>query len=251
MPSDSKPADKGHIRPSSEGSEPPIPPTSSALRPQSRAPASLMPSSKMPASTAQSSSTSKPSPQASHEIVRSSGSKENIAEPRRGSFSTEDQTNSQNASCRPWLPRSASPAPTEPARQLTSPSSIQIRRPPTPVGSPVREATRPSTEPTNDSTSSQSLDTHDRNIIAASATLAYFQSLCGEGKSLDDCRDNSCATKVEELTKLAKGMIRFPGETIAITADIFQNSIRLTVAHDSGNSIQSHLGMEEREQPEE
>lgn len=251
MPSDSEPADKGHTRPSSEGSEPPTPPASNTLRPQSKIPISLMPMSKMPASTAQSSSTSKTPPQASHEPERTSGSEANIAEPRRVSFSTDDQTNSLNASGRPLLPRCASPAPAEPTKQLTPPSSIQIRRPPTPVDSPAREATRPPTEPTSDSISSQSLDTHDRNIIAASATLAYFQDLCGEEKSPDECQDNSCATKVKELTKLAKGMLRFPGEKIAITADIFQTRIRLMVAHDSGNAIQSHFGEKEREQPEE
>lgn len=81
--------------------------------------------------------------------------------------------------------------------------------------------------------------------------MAYFQNLCGDGKSPDDFQDNSCATKAKELTKLAKGILRFPGETIAITADVFQNCIRLTVAHDSGNSIQSQFREEERQQPEE
>jgi hypothetical protein len=97
---------------------------------------------------------------------------------------------------------------------------------------------------------SQSLDAHDTSIIAATATLAYFQGRCGKRKPPAGYTDISCATKVKELTRLSRGLLRFPGETIAISADIFQNSIRLTVAHASGNLPQSQLGKEEREQRE-
>lgn len=232
---------KGLEQPATQSSKPPTTTAKSVLHAQSKPSASSMLTSNMAQSTAGSNSTPDPSPQASQKVVLPPGSKASSSESQRGGLSSADQKNSRHASGRCSLNRSPSPTAIEPTKSPTPPSSSRTRRPPTPASSPLRETATQSAELTSARKPAQSLDSYDRSIIAATATLAYFQSKCGEGNSPLDYNDNSCATKVKALTKIAKGLLRFPGETIAISADIFQKSIRLTVAHDSGNSLHCDL----------
>lgn len=231
---------KGLEQPATRSSKPPTTTAKSVLHAQLKPSASSMPTSNMAQSTTGSSSTPDPSSQASQKVVLPPGSEASSSESQSGGLSSADQKNSRHASgCS--LNRSPSPAAIESTKSPTPPSSSRTRRPPTPASSPLRETATQSAELTSARKPAQSLDSYDRSIIAATATLAYFQSKCGEGNSPIDYNDNSCATKVKALTKLAKGLLRFPGETIAISADIFQKSIRLTVAHDSGNSLHCDL----------
>lgn len=188
-------------------------------------------------------------PHRSHEAAMSSGNSENATELQHRSCSTADQETGQNISCRPWLPNSASPAPPEPTETQSSLPNSHARPPPTSVESPAREPNIASTGPTAGSTPSQSLDVHNKRIIAASATLAYLQSRFRRETGPTDFSDNSTCTKVKALTRLCKGLLRDPGETIAISADIFQSEILLTVAHDDGSPIPPETGMSEGEQP--
>lgn len=247
MPSDSE--IKGCTQPPAKSLESPTPPASGAQNPQSRTPTSLMPTSKIPQPTAQSSSMPEPSPQLFHEAVLPSGNIENAAELHHGSCSTKDPKDSEEVSGRSWLPRNASPAlpePTEP--QASSPSSKP--RPSTPAGSPTWQPNVLPTGPTAGSTPSQPLDAHNRSIIAASATLAYLQRRCRRGNPPADSANDSTSTKVKALTSLCKGLLRKPGETIAISADVYQSEILLAVAHEDGSCIPPEKGTSEGEQPE-
>lgn len=187
-------------------------------------------------------------PHVCDEIMLPEGNNTNARELQRGSSSKADQGNSQSASGRPWLPRSASPAPPESIDPQTSPSSSRSRLPQTPARSSAKEPNLSSTEPTTGNTPSQTLDTHNRRIIAASATLAFLQDKGHRSDLRADLTSGSKITKVKALKTLCKGMIRKPDETIAISADIFQSEILLVVAHDDGSPIPPETGMNEREQ---
>lgn len=176
------------------------------------------------------------------------GCNPNAGELRRGLSSTADRINSQNASARPRLPRSASPATPESNEPQESPSSSRPRPPQTPARSSEKAPNLPSTESTTGSTPSQSLDAYDRKIIAASATLAFLQNKCHWAKSLADSTYDSNRTKVKALTSLCKGMLRKPDETIAISADVFQDEILLVIAHDYGSPFSAETGVNEGKQ---
>ncbi|KAG6360183.1 hypothetical protein INS49_011239 [Diaporthe citri] len=171
----------------------------------------------MPESTAQSSSMPEPPPHVPDRTVPSSSSNADAEELQQGSCPTADPKNGQHASGRPWPPRYASSA---------------------------------APEPTTSGATSQYPDTHNRSIIAASATLAYLQSKCRKENSPNDCSDQSTSTKVRALTSLCRGLLRKPGETIAISADVFQNEILLAVAHDDSSRIPLETGTSEGERPE-
>ncbi|POS76663.1 hypothetical protein DHEL01_v204951 [Diaporthe helianthi] len=240
IPPESETTDRGCKNPTAEILGSSTPPASNALQPQPNSAVPLMPTSKMARSSAPLSGTP-------HAALHASSQK--IVLPPGGEPSSSD---SQHGSDRLSLPRSPSPAAAKLIKSLTPPSVSQTRRPPTPASSPVRETSMESTlaEPKSASKSARSLDTYDRSIIAATATLAYLQSQYGEEDSPSGYKNNSCATKVRQLTKIAIGLLQFPGEAIAISAEVLQNSIHLTVAHDPGNSTQSPLGMEQIEGPE-
>lgn len=44
-------------------------------------------------------------------------------------------------------------------------------------------------------------------------------------------------------------MLRKPDETIAISADVFQDEILLVIAHDDGSPIPPETGVDEGKQP--
>lgn len=183
-------------------------------------------------------------PKSSHvcdEIMLPEGNNANLGEPRKGSSSTADRGNSKSAAVRPWLPRSTLTAHPESTESQTSPPSSR----PTLAQTPARS----STEPTSDNTPSQSLDAHDRRIIAASATLAFLQNKGHWSESWADSTYDSKSTKVKALSTLCRGMLRKPDETVAISADVFQSEILLVVAHDDGSPIPPETGMNEGEQP--
>lgn len=217
MQSDTEFIDEGYTQPTAESLWSRTPPASSAQSSQSKPPASLTPTSIMPESTAQSSNMSEPPRHVSYKAALLSSNNADVAELQHGSCSTADPGDSQHASDRPLPPRRASSA---------APDS-------TASGAP-----------------SQYPDTHNRSIIAASATLTYLQNKCGKGKSPADRTDNNPSTKVKALTSLCKGLLRRPDESIAISADVFQNEIVLAVAHDDGSCIPPETGTDEGEQPE-
>lgn len=202
----------------------------------------------MPESAAQSSSVPE-SPYVCDEITLPEGKNTNSGELRRCSSSTADRGNSQSASARPSLPRSASPALPESSEPQTSPSSSQPRLPQNLARSSAKEPNLSSTEPTTGNTPSQSLDAHNRRIIAASATLAFLQNKGYWSKSLADPTYDSKNSKVKALTILCQGMLRKPDETFAISADVFQSEILLVVAHDDGSPIPPETGMKKEGQP--
>lgn len=198
---------------------------------QARTPTTLTSTSKMPQATAQASSM----PQTRSHLL--SDNSENAAKVQHGSPSTAGTKDSPNASVRPSLPRDAPPAPAESPEPQSSPPSSH------------GELSLPSTGPTSGSTPSQSLDVHNKIIIAVSATLAYLQSQCRDANPIADLATDSKRSKVKALTKLSKGLIRNPGATIAISADIFQSEILVVVAHDDGSRVPPEMKASEGKQP--
>lgn len=158
-----------------------------------RTPATLTSTSKMPQATAQANSM----PQTHSHLLWDNN--ENAVNVQQGSPSTEDTQNGPNASVRPLVPRDTPPAPAESPKPQSSPPSSH------------GELSLPSTGPTSGSTQSQSLDSHNKIIIAVSATLAYLQSQCrDDALPFRGLATNSERSKVKALTKLSKGLIRTP-----------------------------------------
>lgn len=213
MPLDNELTDKGYMHPVTDSLESSAPPAGSTSNSKTQTSASLMPTSKIPQSTPEPVSMPEPPLQVSRQTVLLSGNNETSAEPQCESGSTlaADPEDSPDVPGGRW--------------RLT-------------------DAISPS----------QPLLTNNRSIIAASAALAYIQNECRGGDSLPDCADSSSSfkssTKVRTLTSLSKGLLRDPGEAIAISSDIFQSEIVLLVAHDDGNCIHPEMGTGGEKQPE-